>query len=283
MIYLMTTSFKQSVWIDTQMRHLQKYSKEEDYKVILGTYKWEPNIILNLPKNYTRINMDNLPNEHYLQMMYLYDGVVRGMAQDDDIIAFIDGDAFPICADWTEKLTKYLDEYDGACIYRYEDMGYQDVLSHWPVPHLSFSAFKKKIKDKYDLRWELSGDNFGHTLVNKIRDNKLKIKELKRTNVYNAHNVMFGIYDDMIYHNGSGTRGVLGRPVQAYHGAPVNLSRQAYEGSDLTHRMSLWQGREWEEACADVIQLNVGIFDVVTKAIKDDKECRITSRYFLGK
>jgi hypothetical protein len=265
------------------MRYLQKYTKPEDYTVVLGTYMWDENIKREFPSNYKIINMNNVPNEHYLQMMYLYDKVTKDIAQPNDIVAFLDGDAFPICAGWVDKLKKYMSEYNMACIYRYEDRGYQDVDGYWPAPHLSFSAFNKRIKDIYDLRWELTGDHFAHTIVDKIRNNGLKVKELKRTNVYNAHNVMFGVYDDMIYHNGSGTRGLLGRPIAAYHGAPLNLTRQAYEGSDLTHRMRLWQGREWEEACVDIIKINVGIFDVITNAIKEDKDCNIISRYFLGK
>lgn len=272
MIYILTLHFKNRNWYNIQKRYLEKYTRPDDYKVIMGLFQMD--VPDDCPKNFQPVNLNHVRDNHKDHMSFLCE-IAKQQMKDDDILIFMDGDAFPIC-DWVGKLKGYLSENEVVSIFRQEDLGMYDDPNHWPAPHLSFTASTKKTWVENDFQWDLGKYQCpGYTILDKIEAKSIKLKKLLRSNKYNAHNVMFGVYDDMIYHNGNGSTASAG--IDSTH-----RSRTCYEGSDLTYRRSLHNG-EFETSCPDIMKINHGIFAVVFNEIKNDMQCKIISRYFVGK
>ena len=120
-------------------------------------------------------------------------------------------------------------------------------------------------------------------MADRIFQSKLRIGGIIRTNVFNAHNVMFGVYGDIIYHHACGSRAIIGRPKNTA-GASANNSRQCYTGVDLYSRSKIgdWLEEDFEKECADIIKTNTQIFDIIYNNLLMDKECNFVRRYFLG-
>ncbi len=285
-MHILTQHFGTDAWFEIQKNHLEKYTlKKERYKVYLATYKTSIPDSFILPPNYVHINLNEHPefrNEHYLIIEEAYEKFVKPHAKDNDIIIYMDNDAFP-CDSWEDKLESYLTENDICAVYRYEDRGLDQPDQYFPYPHLCFFSFKKKTRDMYGFKHEIP-EGFpcpGFTICDVIRQNNLKVKELIRTNKFNSHNVMFGIYDDMIYHHSSGSRAKVGRPY-ATLGAKSDHRKMCYEGIDFFLRQDVLSHLPpWIET--EVNDVNLKIFDVIFDKIKDDKDCNFVRRFYLGK
>ncbi|WP_206814372.1 hypothetical protein [Chroococcus sp. FPU101] len=131
----------------------------------------------------------------------------------DDILIFIDGDAFPIqpIMPWLYEKFK---NYPLMAVKRFEN----DQDNH---PHPLFCAttvgFWKEIKGdwKAGYYWQNPrGDlitDVGANLLKNLEDRKISWYPLLRSNKINYHPVNLGVYEDLIYHHGSGFRSSLTR------------------------------------------------------------------------
>jgi hypothetical protein len=121
---------------------------------------------------------------------------------------FIDGDAFPI-APIVPFLRQKLGQYPIVAVRRDENNGD-------PQPHPSFCVMRAGL-------WrELPGDwRRGHTWTNPqgkevtdvggnllgiLHDRGIEWYPMLRTNKVNPHPLQFGVYEDLVYHNGGGFR-----------------------------------------------------------------------------
>lgn len=287
MIHIITQHFATQAWFEIQKRHLQKYTKNKsNVKVNLLVYKTTLPNDYNLPENYSVINLNdyNLDrhNEHYLIVESSYDKFIRDNIADDDIVIYMDSDAFPIDY-WDEQIEKNLETNDICAVYRFEDRGPLQPEQYTPYPHLCFYAFKKKTREKYGFRHEIP-PGFpcpGFTICDVIRENNLSVKKMVRTNKFNSHNVMFGIYDDIIYHSSCGSRAIIGRPY-ATIGAQSDTRKMCYEGQDFCGRAELHNVMP-EYIEKEINELNLKIFDAVYEHTQSDLDCNFLRRYYLGK
>ena len=178
--------------------------------------------------------------------------------------------------------------------YMLENRGIAQLDQYYPYPDLCFFATTKRARRENNLEWGLFHplhQNPGFGMLDRMRENELKIGSITRTNVFNAHNVMFGVYGDMIYHQACGSRAIIGRPMATnspgFDGgaAKINNKRQCYTGTDLLRRGSLgnWFKAEFEDECADIIETNTQIFDIIYDKLQKDLNCEFVRRYFLGK
>ena len=127
------------------------------------------------------------------------------------MLLFLDGDAFPV-ADLGPALEQMLAGHPLAAIRRTENYGD-------PFPHPSFCATTPRF-------WQETGATWvgGHQVVNDARrvlhrhgrepapmleQQGIDWLPLSRTNKRNLHPILFGVYDDLIYHHGAGFRRTL--------------------------------------------------------------------------
>lgn len=285
MIHVITHHFAIQAWLEIQKRHLEKYTKnKENVKIHVFLFKTSLPQDFVVPSNYSIVSLDEegIQNAHHIVVETCYDRFVKPQLNDDDIVVYMDSDAFPIDF-WDEAVENNLKDHDISAVYRYEDRGLLQPDQYYPWPHLCFFAFRKKARDLYGFIHEVP-DGFpcpGFTMCDMIREKGIKVKEMLRTNKFNSHNVMFGIYDDIIYHQSSGSRAIVGRPYATPGAAPDN-NTMCYEGIDFYER------REIAEQLPkfienEVNELNLKIFDAVFSQIDKDTDCNFLRRYYLGK
>jgi hypothetical protein len=309
MIHILTLHFTTPAWFEIQKRHILKYTNKNEYKLWLGKYNLELPEDFEIPENWEIIDLDEVypkegGNEHYLQVEWMYENCLKDNMEDDDIVVFIDSDAFPCCHSWAPRVKDVLLAIDdeeakaGAiCTYLKENRGIAQPDNYFPYPDLCFFATTKKVRRENNLEWGLFNplhENPGFGMLDRLRAAELKIAVQIRTNIFNAHNVMFGVYGNMIYHQACGSRAIIGRPLQTggigrsgygNDGSAPNNSRQCYTGLDLRHRSLLgnWFQAEFEKECTDIIETNTQIFDIIYDKLQEDQNCEFVRRYFLGR
>lgn len=131
--------------------------------------------------------------------------VADGMTTaESDVIVFIDGDAFPV-RPLMPLIADVLRDFPLAAVCREEnDEDY---------PHPSFCVTTVGFWRHLGGTWEVSSDPAsrfnelgGGKLRDLMRDRGVTWRRLLRSNAFNPHPVMFGLYERVIYHHGAGFR-----------------------------------------------------------------------------
>ncbi|MBK1634208.1 hypothetical protein [Rhodovulum adriaticum] len=233
MIYFCVVHWKNTRWIGRQLRHIAGYTTG-DYRIACFHTDLDgpiPEDSRWLFREETRIR------EHATKLDILAHEVCRQGARDDDILVFIDSDAFPV-APWEARLLPALDRHELTAVQRLENFGS-------PQPHPCFCATTVGFWRRIGGTWA-SGHKWRSETGAKVTDvggNLLKHLEaenidwapLLRSNAYNPHPLWFGLYADAIYHHGAGSRGKL---------SPQDHDRITQRLSRLDHDRIMQQARE---------------------------------------
>jgi len=204
-IFIITTHYKTDKWINIQLKYIDNHL-HEPYKI----YACLNDVSNTFFKQF--YYAEDIKGPHAYKLNFLAEKAVS-QAEDDDILIFIDGDAFPI-----NNIIPYIREkikrHKFVAIKRYENYG--DIQ-----PHPSFCAttigFWKNNKCNWDsdFYWkDLAGakvTDVGGNLLKILDDKKVNWAAMLRRNKNNLHPLWFGIYDNMIYHHGAGFRNALSR------------------------------------------------------------------------
>ena len=358
-INILTLHFETDAWLEIQKRHILKNTPNIEYKLWLAKYKLELPKDFELPDNWEVIDLDELypqsaPNEHYHQIQWMYDNCVKENMEDDDIIIFMDNDAFPISPKWLHTIKQNLDgtlkfeddtSPEALCLIMPENRGIFQPEEYYPYPDLCFFATTKGLWKEKQLEWTLitpepmyagSKDNNyvvpmylgqqagnpnslwiadydfknapgsetslyvdsegnhikgymhqnpGFGMFDRLAYGKVVTATLSRTNKFNSHPVMFGVYGDIIYHQQCGSRALIGRPYATRDpNAKPTRERQCYTGQDLYGRRSMGQEKikNFETECKNIIDTNTQIFDIIYNKIKEDAECTFIREFFMG-
>lgn len=213
MLHVATVHWKSDRWIEVQRRYLDRFSGspyrvyafvngvDQDYSGLFYFYCTED------------IECCAGGYNHGAKLNILAD-VIASHAADDDILVFLDGDAFPI-ANLSNFIETNLESAPLLAVRRDENMA--DVQ-----PHPCFAAarvgFWKEIRGdwKPGYRWKnANGDlvtDTGGNLLGRITEIGTEWYPVLRTNKKNIHPIWFGIYGDVVYHHGAGFRGKVARP-----------------------------------------------------------------------
>lgn len=152
-----------------------------------------------------------------IRLNYLYDKVLENQKSfdEDDLIVFMDCDAWGLW-EWDKEVRRLLISNDAVSVERRENpeplMGEEDK----PYPHPCFFATKANFwKQNYDngLKWgwnqnsnSIDLNNWLPALKHWFKRHNKKYHPLIRTNCMNLHPLNFGVYGDIVYHHGAGTR-----------------------------------------------------------------------------
>ena len=206
MIHIATVHFATDRWIDPQLHYLHKHV-EQPFQV----YAWLDGIEQDHSERFHfSSNLENI--RHPNKLNRLAERIVEE-AQPDDLIVFIDGDAFPI-APFSPAVAAMLAEHPLAAIRRDENLGD-------PQPHPSFCVTTVGFWQEIGGDWSrgetwlnAEGETVndpGGKLLKKLREREIGWTPVLRTNVKDLHPIMFGVYGDLIYHHGAGFRLPLSR------------------------------------------------------------------------
>ncbi len=147
-----------------------------------------------------------LDGDHPQKLNELANIVARESAPDD-LLVFLDGDAFPVrpVGSWFDRL---LSAHPLAALRRDENLGD-------PQPHPAFCVttvgFWKEIEGDWSAGYMWENDvgtmtDVGGELLATLREQDLSWRPILRSNTNNIHPVWFGVYEHRIYHHGAGFR-----------------------------------------------------------------------------
>ncbi len=209
MIHVATVHHKSAKWIDIQLDYLRRHL-HEPYRVVANlegvsgdhAAKFD-RVVAGIGRHSGKLN--------------LLAGEIVAEADADDLLFFLDGDAFPI-ADPMPTVRAALDA-TVLCAVRRDENG-EDRQ-----PHPSFCAIRVGDWDALRGDWSMgySWQTSWGEWVSDSGGNLLRILErrdqawtpLLRTNRIDLHPLWFGIYGGFLYHHGAGFRKAVARGIGA--------------------------------------------------------------------
>jgi hypothetical protein len=207
MIHILTVHWKEDRWIDIQLRYLSQWISEP-FKV----YSFLNELPDGHEHKFFYVSTEPI-RPHATKLNLLADMAAFNARNRDDLLMFIDGDAFPI-GDVVAFGRKKLERYPLVAIQRRENAG--DVQPH-PSFCLTTVGFWKEIKGdwKPGYRWrnergELVTD-VGGNVLEALRERSVSWYPMLRSNKHDLHGLWFGLYEDLVYHHGAGFRKPISR------------------------------------------------------------------------
>ncbi len=200
MIHIATIHFGTERWIAPQLDRLQRHTSEP-YKT------WAT--VSGAAARHTGAFHRAFPSRGPItaDLDFLASEVCR-TAAPDDLLVFLDGDAFPI-VDWTERMRAWLTEWPLAAARRDENVGdpqpahmfcvttvgfWQDLGGDWGEGPIWSTTTGRPVTDHGARLWRL------------LTARELQWHPILRSNQVDLHPVWFGVYGDMVYHHGAGFR-----------------------------------------------------------------------------
>lgn len=202
MIHIATVHWETDKWIDTQLKYINQNINQpfRVYAFLSG----------DAAKHKSKFfySCDEPIKEHAIKLNLLAKTIELCAESDNDPLIFIDGDAFPVNP-MDDFIKKTLDENPISAIQRLENVG--DIQPH-PSFCITTVGFWKKINGDWKEGYEWITEqgtprtDVGGNLLKILLDNSMNWKPLLRTGQITNHPVMFGIYENLIYHHGAGFR-----------------------------------------------------------------------------
>jgi len=230
MIHVATVHWQDDRWIDIQLKYLNN-NITSPFKVYA---------FLNDLERDHRFKFFYSSSEpigsHAIKLNLLADMAAFNAEHDDDLLIFIDGDAFPV-----ENVLPFahskLNKYPLIAIQRRENDG--DIQPH-PSFCLTTIKFWREIKGdwKQGFGWKSARGEYlsdvGGNLLKILNDKRIDWYPMLRSNRRDLHPLWFGLYEDLIYHHGSGFRQPLCR------GDLAKLSAMSYLYYKKFERLPRW-------------------------------------------
>jgi hypothetical protein len=208
MIHVATVHWMDPKWIAPQNRGLSSFveAPHRTYANLQGIDKHFDNQFSQVTRN-GGTHADKLNELARL---------IADQAAADDLLIFVDGDAFPIrpIDQWTSQL---LSERPLAAVRRDENAG--DVQPH-PCFCVTTVGFWRDIDgDWRPGPWTtdegLEASDVGGRLLSILDQRSIAWRPILRSNTLDVHPLLYGIYDRHIYHHGAGFRPPIARVDEA--------------------------------------------------------------------
>lgn len=202
MIHVCTVHWKSPEWIEPQLRFLGRYLGKGEYQVHGLFHEIDPALV----RNFDTAAFDSLP-DHAVKLNRLAE-FVSANAYDEDVLIFLDGDAFPI-GPLKPALQRLLAEAPLVAVQRHENGG--DIQPH-PCFCATTVGFWRKLRGDWRAgpTWINSKGHpvtdVGGTLLKQLADSGVSWKRLTKTNVAVHHPVFYTVYGGLVYHHGAGFR-----------------------------------------------------------------------------
>lgn len=218
MINVATIHWQDMRWVDIQLRYLERFL---DRPFRVWAFLGEEGADHVGKFHYA----NTLPIRPHSWKLDLLGDLICAGSDDDDLVIFIDGDAFPI-APLVPYIDDHLDRYPLLAIRRDENDGD-------PQPHPCFCVTTVGFWREVGGTWERGATwpgptgqpvtDVGGNLRKILIDRGIDWHPVLRSNARNPHPLLFGVYDDVVYHHGAGFRSYGGgRASQA-----LRLGREA--------------------------------------------------------
>jgi hypothetical protein len=207
MIHIATVHWQTDRWISVQQAYFRRHI-QSPYRI----YAWL-NDVPGTASNGFYYTCSEPVNSHAVKLNLLAEIVGRSTDREDDMLIFVDGDAFPI-ADVEPLLNEKLATHKLVAVQRLENNG--DIQPH-PCFCATTVGLWREIKGdwKEGYLWKNKGGEMvtdvGGNLMYRLREHRIEWYPLLRSNKRNLHPVLFGVYADLIYHHAAGFRPAVTR------------------------------------------------------------------------
>jgi len=203
MIHVATVHWQDDTWVDIQLKYFHRYLATHPYRIYAFLNGIDPG------KYSDRIHYIRTdPIVAHAEKLNLLADYICSMVSPEDVIYFIDGDAFPV-GDIGDFTNSKLQDYPLLAIQRPENGGD-------PQPHPSFCATTVKFWKEIGGDWRggpqwktITGEcrsDVGGKLWGTLNEKQIKWHAMLRSNKIDLHPLWFGVYTDLIYHHGAGFR-----------------------------------------------------------------------------
>jgi hypothetical protein len=262
MLYIATVHYNSPHWIEIQAGYLRRH-----LSVPYQTWASIEGIDRSYASHFDRVLDQRGPHAGKLNHLALE---ICHVAADDDLIMFLDGDAFPV-ADPMPLVEGSLENAPLVAIRRAENLDE-------PQPHPSFCVTRVGTWRSLPGDWSV-GPVWPAVRGRRVSDvgaNLLRILELSgtpwvpllRTNGSELHPLYFGVYGEIIYHHGAGFRdGGLSRVDRDRLRARAAEQRARHPARRLlTSLLDRIRGRSWDSTTAS----NNEQSGLILQAIQED-------------
>jgi hypothetical protein len=241
-IYICTVHYRTERWIRPQLFFLKK-NVGADCKVFACVPPSRMRKDFHLESSYAPSSSGG--QNHADKLNYLA-RLVCEEANDNDILVFLDGDAFPI-APVASFLSEALRTHPFVAVQRLENGGDDH-------PHPSFAAttvgFWRAIKGDWSVASYMNSQgtevtDTGGALFNNLVARQMPWRAMLRSNKRNLHPLWYGIYADVVYHHGAGYRAPVSRIDSITSGKREDafMASTAYKKNKKMHKRMLFSIR----------------------------------------
>jgi hypothetical protein len=204
MIFIATAHWADSKWIAPQRKALSTYVGQP-HRVFANLEGVGP----SFDRSFDYVS--RYGGSHPEKLNSLAEAITEE-ADPDDLIVFLDGDAFPI-RDVGLWLPELLSEHPLAAVRRDENAG--DVQPH-PCFCVCTVGFWNEIGGDWRPGSWLTSDgteatDVGGRLLTTLTARSIPWRPILRSNSVNPHPVLYGIYERHVYHHGAGFRPPIAR------------------------------------------------------------------------
>jgi hypothetical protein len=212
MVHVATVHYKSDRWINTQLKYLRENVHDK-----IRVYAF----LNKIPKKHhskfyysttESVKASSAMEEHAIKLNRLADVVQASESSSDDLLVFLDGDAFPV-SDLISYARPKMQKYPLVAVQRLENAG--DVQPH-PCFCVTTVDFWKKIGGDWKPGYQWRNNDgevtdVGGNLLGILEQKEIDWYPMHRSNQKNLHPVWFGIYDNVVYHHGAGFRQPISR------------------------------------------------------------------------
>ena len=267
-IYIATVHWPVNKWIDIQQYYLNQN--------ITTAFKNFAVVAPGTDTGSARFEYVNRSGkkDHAGHLNHLLLKVLETAKSDNDILIFLDGDAFPI-APLVTYLENKLADYQLIAVQRPENYG-----EH--LPHPCFCAARISCWKELGAVWGKAksstefGIDPGGRMLETLNQKSIIWGKMLRSNKLDIHPLFFGIYDDVIYHHGAGFRDPISRIEMA---GPEMIRKQRKLLSQITEPLPNRFFLDWKRRLSPyrreeyrIIRKNQELQDDVFSKLKRDKE-----------
>jgi hypothetical protein len=273
MIHVATVHYQSDEWIDIQREYLEEHAGDEFrvYAFLNGIdERYHSKFFYTSSEPVTA---SSLGEEHATKLNRLADIIRFSDSSPDDLLLFLDGDAFPI-SDVSSYADSRLKEHPLAAVQRLENAG--DIQPH-PCFCITTVGFWEEIGGDWRPGYQWENDegyvsDVGGNLLLILEQNDVDWYPMHRSNQENLHPLWFGIYDDIVYHHGAGFRTPFSRVdkesdyrIQALRVADRFLSavpglEKSYVGKFIQNKTSDEIHRLWKQIGSENEDLSEQVF-----------------------
>ena len=202
MIHVLTVHWQDDRWVDIQLKYLHRHIRQP-FKVYAFL-----NDVPQLHRTKYFYSSTEPIEDHAVKLNILADIAAFDASGSEDLLMFLDGDAFPI-GDIISFGREKLDHYPLMAVQRRENGG--DIQPH-PCFCLTTVGFWKTIKGdwKAGYRWKNAQGNdvtdVGGNLLGILMEKGIEWYPMLRSNRRDLHPLLFGLYEDLVYHHGAAFR-----------------------------------------------------------------------------